>query len=293
MLINIYLGNHTAYDFLRMQDILAPIAAGLVEAGHSVKYDLKRFAPAPAINLLVEFFQPAFVQELRAFKQASGERLRFGILGTEDMEDASVMANPKQPWRRANFEALLPLADFAWTLLPNLDWYGRFLPEDRIGFLRYGHCRSLREPAPVAAKDIDCLLYGTSGPYRQRVVDALRARGRTVFVSECALPDYLRRDAVGRSRLILDLRRNEGVRFCSPSRICYGLHSGTAVVSERFDGSALGELYAYCQSPEPAAFVDCVDALLNGDTDALAAEALERFAARTSMRANLQALMPR
>jgi hypothetical protein len=88
-------------------------------------------------------------------------------------------------------------------------------------------------------------------------------------------------------------RGTTAFRQFAEGRICYGLHSGTAVVSERFDGSALGELYAYCQSPEPAAFVDCVDALLNGDTDALAAEALERFAARTSMRANLQALMPR
>jgi hypothetical protein len=291
MLINIYLGNHTAYDFLRMQDILAPIAAGLVEAGHSVKYDLKRFSPAPAVNLLIEFFQPAFTQELLDFKRAAGQRLRFGILGTEDMEDASVMANPKQPWRRANFETLLPLADFVWTLLPNRDWYTGFLPAERVGFLRYGHCAALREPPPVAPKDIDCLLYGSSGPYRERVTDALKARGRSVFISECALPDYLRRDAAGRSRLILDLRRNEGVRFCSPSRICYGLHSGTAVVAEGFDTSALSELYAFCQSPEPAIFVEHVDALLEQDTDRVAAEALERFAALTSMRANLETIM--
>ncbi|OAN55385.1 hypothetical protein [Magnetospirillum moscoviense] len=291
MLINIFLGNHTAYDFLRMQDILAPIAAGLVEAGHSVKYDLKKLAPAPAVNLLVEFFQPAFTEELTAFKAAHGDRLRLGILGTEDMEDASVMANPKQPWRRANFERILPLADFVWTLLPNTDWYQTRVPGGRAKFLAYGHCASLREPAPVAPKDKDCLLYGTSGPYRERIIEQLRARGRSVFVSECALPDYLRRDHVGRARLILDIRRNEGVRYCSPSRICYGLHSGTAVVAERFDESRLGELYRYCEAPAPADFVDHVDQLLKGDTDKLAADALTRFAAETSMRANLEAAL--
>ncbi len=291
MLINIFLGNHTAYDFLRMQDILAPIAAGLVEAGHAVKYDLKKLAPAPAVNLLVEFFQPTFTEELLAFKAAHGERLRFGILGTEDMEDASVMDNPKQPWRRANFERILPLADFVWTLLPNTDWYDSHVSAGHARFLAYGHCAGLREPAPVAPKDIDCLLYGTSGPYREGVIAQLRGRGRSVFVSECALPDYLRRDHVGRARLILDLRRNEGVRFCSPSRICYGLHSGTAVVAERFDTSLLGELYRYCQAPAPDRFVDHVDHLLKGDTDALAADALARFAAETSMRANLDGVM--
>ena len=291
MLFNIYLGNHTAYDFLRMQDILAPIAAGLAEAGHDVKFDLQRFVPAPAVNLVVEFFKPDFLDQLTAFKKASGSKLVLGILGTEDMDDASVMANPKQPWRRANFETALRMADFAWTLLPNTDWYSGRVGTGRAGFLRYGHSASLREKPATAPKDIDCLVYGTSGPYRQKIIDQLRARGRTVFVSECALPDYLRHDVVSRSRLILDIRRNEGVRYCSPSRICYGLHSGTAVVAERFDGSELGSLYRYCQAAEPAEFVDRIDQLLAGDTDQLANEALERFAAQTSMRRNMEEMV--
>lgn len=292
MLFNIYLGNHSPYDFLRMQDILEPIAQGLALGGHQVRFDLRKLVPAPGINLLLEFFKDEFTAQLVAFKQVKGDDFRFGIISTEDLADDSVMATLHQPWRKGNFLKVLPLADFVWTLLPNQADLARYRPAESVVFLRYGFAPGLVERPALAPKDLDVLIYGTSNPYRNRLIAALEARGLSVFLTECALPDYLRRDFAGRARLILDARRNEMVRYCSPSRIAYGLHSNTLVVAEDFDASPLGYLYAYTHRAPPGRLVEtCAEIIARGGLGAEAAGNQARFKAETSMQANIEAAL--
>lgn len=284
---NIYLGNHGPYDFLRFQDVVRPIGAALIEAGHQVRYDRQRLLRAPAVNLILEFFDDAFLKNLMVLKDSWGEGLIFGIIATEDLDDASVMANPRTPFRKRNFLKAVAAANFVWTLLPNAESLGA-----HAGFLRYGHCPALVEPPGTGPKDLDCLLYGSLNPYRQRILEALSRHGLSIEVTDCVLPDYVRHDLVSRSRVILDLRRNEGVRYCSPSRICYGLHTDALVVAERCDTSALASLYAYTQSAPPGQVVDRVLALFAEDSIAdHARDAHRRFGAETSMRANVEELL--
>jgi hypothetical protein len=82
------------------------------------------------------------------------------------------------------------------------------------------------------------------------------------------------------------------VRFTSPSRICAALQMGSTVVSETFDTSRLGALYAYTQA---CAFKDIEErcAALARDPNCLqlGIQARERFRREVSMAAKLRQAM--
>src|SRR5262249_16348040 len=126
VIFNFFLGNHHIYTLNSLADLLSPIVAGLEENGHHVIAFGTGLREAPVINVLMEFFQgDEFTRRLLAMKRDNGDRFRFGILCTEDIDDELVMNPTLNPGRRGNLMRVLPEADFVWTLLPQLDIYER------------------------------------------------------------------------------------------------------------------------------------------------------------------------
>jgi hypothetical protein len=105
-------------------------------------------------------------------------------------------------------------------------------------------------------------------------------------------PGFISDDLIRRAKLVLDMRRGPDVRFLSPTRIVKALHSGTLVVSERFDTSEISNLYAYTLACAYDGMSQCaVEAVRSGQAVTLGLEALARFRAETSMARNVAAAL--
>lgn len=290
MIFNFFLGNHHANALNSLGDLLQPIYDGLIEAGHHVIGFATGLRPAPAVNVLVEWFEnDPFADELLRAKATQGDAFIFGVLCTEDLADELVMDPTKYPRRLANLKRVLPVADFVWTLLPQQDLLAGLCGPEKLALVEYGFCETCVERNMVTAparRDVDAVLYGNESPYRLHVVDGLKRHGLTCFVSyREAWPNFMMDDIIRRSKVLIDMRRGPNVRFLSPTRIVKGLHSGTAVVSERFDTSVLASLYGYTEAAPYDAMVDaCVRLIRSGTYIERGRAAQARFREKTSMR---------
>jgi hypothetical protein len=293
MLFNFFLANHLSGGLKGMPDLVQPIFHGLVEAGHEVIGFGLGLQGAPAVNVLVEFFpDDAFSDNLLRLKAQSGDKFVFGILCTEDIEDALVMQQPEFPRRRANLERLLPAADFVWTLLPQVAAYEALAGRGKVALLEYGFSERFLNHHLLAdprLRDVDVLMYGNETPHRAAVIGELRRRGFNCLASDRqVLPEFITSDILRRSKIVLDVRRGAGVRFPSPTRICKAVHSGALVVAEDLGASPIANLYRYAVPCPYAELADrCASIIGSGQYADQGMAALTRFRAETSMRANI------
>lgn len=297
MIFNFFLGNHRALGLRGLPDLLEPIFHGLREAGHHVMAYGLGLRPAPAVNVLVEFFpDDEFADGLIKMKRDVGDRMCFGVLCTEDIEDRLVMEQPEFPRRRANLERILAVADFVWTLLPIVPAYEALAGKDKVALLRYGFSERYLSPRLVtdpALRDVDAIMYGNLTPYRQVVTDGLQGRSLTCFRSDRqAFPSFVTADLIRRSKVLLDVRRGPEVRFPSPTRIVRGLHHGALVLAEDLGPSPISDLYTYAVPCAYEAMADrCADIIRAGTYAELGLAALQRFRLATSMRDNIVAAL--
>jgi hypothetical protein len=288
MIFNFFLANQGADKLNSLADLLQPIYEGLMEAGHHVIGFATAMAPAPAANVLLEGFEnDGFAEELLRAKAERGDALTFGVLCTEDLADPAC-----DPRRLANLRRILPVADFIWTLLPQQEVLHALGAPGYVALVEYGFCEPCVERDIVrtaARRDVDAVLYGNESPYRLRIVEGLKGHGLSCFVSHREMwPNFMTDDLIRRAKVLIDVRRAPNARFLSPTRIVKGLHSATAIVSERFDTSAISNLYAYT---EPCAHDEMVEACVRLIRSGMYVErglaAQARFKAETSMRDNM------
>lgn len=284
------LTNHYPYGVYKIEDHIKLIGGGLADLGHKVTYGFDDdVVPWPGINLLVEFFNfSPMVDQVIGLKTSSA-RYVFGLICPEDVQDAMVMDDPNFPDRRPSLERLMPHLDFVWAVVP-CDYSGAPGAE-KVRFLEYGYVPSLRR-ADVLTRNIDVLFYGFVGPRRGPLFNALVERGLKVSMTTGILPGYFKYELLDRARVVVDVRRAETVRFLSPARQCTVLHSGAAIVAEKFDESPLSKLYAYGAAVPFNEVLNMCTALARAKECAeIGRVARDSFARETSMAANLRRVM--
>lgn len=287
------LANHYFGGLYLIEDIVAPVVWGLRSRGHRVTMGFLPDLPLrPSVVVLLEFFnKDDIVDSFLQWRSDQADQKCIGLICTEDIHDKLVMEKPEHPGRQRNLLRVLPQCDFVWPIVPSE--YDRYVPAERLAFLDFGYVEALRRDGlPARDRDIDVLLYGSMNERRRRVLDELTARGLKVAATRGLLPDYMRDDLIGRAKVVLDLRRSDDVKFTSPTRICTALQMGATLVSEKFDTSRLGALYAYTQACAMDEIVErCCDLVRAPDCIELGLEARERFSRETSMAGNLDQAM--
>lgn len=283
------LANHYYGGLYMIDDIVSPVVAGLRAQGHRVTMDFLPDLPTwPSVIVLLEFFyQDHIVDPFLQWKTAPDARKCLGLICTEDIHDKLVMEHPDHIGRDRNLLRVLPHCDFVWPMVPSD--YAKHVSPERLAFLDFGYVEALRRDGlPPRQRDIDVLLYGSVNDRRRSVLEKLKARGLTVAATRGMLPDYMRDSLIARSRLVLDMRRGDDVKFASPTRICAALQMGATIVSEKFDTGRLDFLYAYTHA---APFEDLVETAAkiarHPDCIELGLDARERFSRETSMVRNL------
>ncbi len=292
MIFNFVMLNQPAPALKTLADVLQPVFRGLEAGGHHVVGYGLDMQPAPAINVLIEFFPDnAFTDtflRLRGF--------RFGIFCPTEIMDDAAMQTAQYPRRRDNLLRLLKTAQFAWTPLPQVEVLARHCPSDRVHRIDYGYAERELSRLPIleaAHRDIDVLIYGRETPYRAAIVDDLRGRGLHCIASRAGmtLPGYLAGDLIHRAKLVLDVRHDAGRGHTSPVSVARALHCGTAVVSERSADAA--PIFRYVERVETAGLAArCEDMVRSGGFVEIGRAAQARFRAETSMRDNMAALVP-
>lgn len=287
------LANHYFAGLYRIDDIVSPMLWGLRALGHRVTTGILPNLPAwPSAVILLEYFdRDGAIDEIVNWKRGAAGRACLGLVCTEDLNDALVMEDPKFPRRRKNLLQLLPYCDFVWTIIPG--GYEEHVAPERLSFIDYGYVEALRRDGwPAAKRDIDVLFYATINERRRKLYESLERQGLRVAATRGYLPDFVRFNLMSRSKIVLDVRRGDDVRFTSPSRIAAALQVGSTVVSEFFDTSRLGALYPYTEAVEFAAIEErCVALARAPDVVERGRAARERFKAETSMIENLRRAM--
>jgi hypothetical protein len=285
------LTNHYPYGCAKIEDALVLIAAGLSELGHRVSYGFDDdVLPWPAVNLLVESFgEDTVVDQVINLRGVAQSRYCFGLLCPWDINAPEIANDPNAPRRGANLERLLPHLDFVWALVPSE--FGGLVDPEQLHLLTLGYCAALQRDSALP-RDIDVLFWGDLDGRRQEIFLELNRRGLSVDTTLSLMPEYIRRDLLDRAKLVVDVRMTEAPRFLSPDRLVAGIHSGAAIVCERFDPSTLCSLYRYVAPGAAAELADlCVMLLQSGKARELGVKARDLFASETSMAGNLRRAM--
>lgn len=289
MHVHFQLDNHYFGGLYLIEDILMPIVYGLRSRGHRVTLNFLPDLPTwPSVVVLLEFFATDdIVDSFLNWVSDPSSRKCIGLICTEDIHDTLVMERPEHIGRDRNLLRVLPHCDFVWPIVPSD--YDQYVSNDRLAFLDFGYVDALRRDGlPPAERDIDVLLYGSVNDRRRAILDQLKASGLKVAATRGMLPDYMRDNLIARSKIVLDMRRGDDVKFTSPSRICTALQMGATLVSEKFDSSRLRWLYDYTQACPPEEIVErCVTLARSQDWLEFGLAARERFKRETSMAENL------
>lgn len=112
----------------------------------------------------------------------------------------------------------------------NVAAWRRFVPEARVLHVPLGHASTVPGIAPAAVEDIDVLFYGSQNERRQKVLQALEARGLRVHA---AYDVYgAERDAlIARAKVVLNLHFYES-RIFEVARVAWLIANRKAVVAE-------------------------------------------------------------
>lgn len=288
MQFNFVLTNHRPAALQGLDDVLRPLFAGLRAAGHRVTAPARQLQKRPVVNIVVEdFSDPAFAALIQRTRTEWADGLLLGVIcpfGPGGPETTAA--------RRDGLRAVLPLADFAWTLTPDVLPPG-LLPAGRVARLSYGYHESLVGPrliADAAARDIDVVAYGPESDRLTALIRGLEAVKLGAFILRPGvLPDYLVTDLLSRGKAVAVVGDSHTPPATLRPRIAKAICNGALVLAEpgSADDATAGALVECPLGDVPAR---CQASIANGDYAARGLQALERFKA-TPMRDALAAAL--
>lgn len=275
-----------------VQDTILLIAAGLEDCGHTVTLDdAQVLYGGKTINLLLEHFDRDTAESVVATKRTKGRDFPLGLVLTENLLDANVMAGPFVS-RRDNFRRVADVADFIWYFIPGTEAHDDIVDPSKCARFQVGHSHRFATVPVQKVRDIDFFLPGLTYPRRKPILEKLHERGYRVRSSDLATPAYIYRSLMGRAKAIIDIKRFDDTTNMSTVRVCNGASNGIAVVAEQFDVSELAEMYDYAVTADYENFVDvCIELVERGDPVAIGKANMERFIRERPLRPYVEQLL--
>lgn len=278
---NICLGTYPQHNLNPIGDLATFIRAALQECGCIVTMTVGELLP-DACNLFID----------NVYLDIQRERLErmqvpYGLILTEKL-------GPDGRWGEGlegenndfeTFRSVARRASFVWALLEESVEPCRRLVHPNTHYFPFGWLDSLQPRRLRTAAEIrfDFAITGQITARRVAVIEALRARGRSVVFPGQFVPEYLRDACLDGVRANLSIQKTEDHAIVSVARICQSLIRGVPVVLEHPLPDP-GEVAPFCFVVPPREFVDfCVD-LAGNFPEAAAQEMRRRFRERMPMR---------
>ena len=285
MLFNFVLAGAGTMRLMELEDTLSPVVWGLRGAGHSVIAFARQFAPAPAVNLIVNGGLPEEVGVILAHaREQAGADVCVGLLCPDDLTGTGALAEA----------ALLHAAEavrFVWICAPTAQFDG-ILAASRLALVRFGFHPALEGAKPVmeARRTVGAVLYGDDTPYRAALAERLsQTAPQSFFVRPGHFPDYIVTDLLSRAALVVVTRSSDTDGQAPPAaRIVKAICNSVEVVVEAGPGFE-APLAAYTTPwPYDEIASRCRAAMQAGGRAEAGARGLSRFRAETSMMQGLE-----
>ena len=275
-----------------VQDTLNLVGAGLEDCGCAFTIDDARVVyGGKTINLFLEHFDGDAADSLIQTKKTKGRDFPLGLIFTENLDDANVMAGPFA-WRTESFRRVAEIADFIWYFIPGTERHTGILDPAKCARFEAGYSKRFATVPVQAQRDIDFFLPGLTYPRRKPIVQRLHTLGYHVRTSDLTMPAYIYRSLMGRAKAIIDIKRFDDTTNMSTVRVVNGAANGIAVVAEDFDRSDLAQLYDYTLTADYDGFIDrCVQLVEREDPVAIGAELQAKFALERPLQPNVERLL--
>ncbi len=260
-LVNFFFGNHDGGGVEALRDHAVALQDALERLGHRVRMTVELPDPA-ALNILWAPFPDRRMWRLtRALRG-----LDYGIVVPQAFDGRRFLGEDSRPEHVANFRRLAEAARFVWAL--DADSVAHLAAAAGTATLRHlplGYSPALREAPPFDDREImwDAALLARPTPYREEILERLRAAGLQVY-SERGFPaPHIRRTNLPRARLLLALRRSRDWPSLNPVQTAFMLSNDYCVVSEACPQE--DSLASYTTVAESDAILERCQALLAGD----------------------------
>lgn len=288
MKFNLVYGNHS-FEGVHISDTLRLIKYALQSIGHTVV--LSSHIVAKENNILIENFTYDFIVVMEEMRKIEGTK--FILLATEyisDQERFNYFPNNtvdekshygydrlwEKRWK--TFCLAVKNSDAIWHLSESqvCSYQARF-KNTPVGYLPHAYLPELIKLPKVEPqhKDIDVLFTGTLTPYREIIINNLRAAGLEVVVGKINTPDHIREDWISRSKIALNLKQNANWLYPSNSRFFYHIMNNSYLITEQCDESC--DLDDYVEHVSSINLISKVKDALQQDTTHLAEENLKLF----------------
>lgn len=241
MRFSIHTGNHNNAGGIC--DTVMLMRNGLRDCGHVAS--ISHAIVPDAVNLVMEHF----VQEkhLQALIDGRARGARIVLIGTEPIVDGTFNGGiDASHWHYSNrdywklrfdaFKVAAGLADAVWVLAESMvESYQALFPWLPVRFLPHGWVSGFDtvRHRPAEEWDIDFFFSGSLTEHRRRILATLGEHHRILYLAPDA-PEYLRQDALSRTRVCLSLRLSERNEIPSVSRMHYHLQNRNFLLHERY-----------------------------------------------------------
>jgi hypothetical protein len=293
--------NHA--DLRHLEDYLVLLRMLVESAGHPVDYDYHLCVPH-FCHIVVDGFATRHADAMQEIKRYGSESI---IVATEyvtsdtfnDFPDAGYEEqhySDRAYWRSRfqNFRACARHARAIWCASSDpgqIALYQAVVEDVPVVPLPFPHFPAYPRVAHRLDKDIEVFFSGKVTPHRREIMSRV-GQGHVTFAAEGFVPDCVRRDAVARSKICLNLKQAPQWQFPSLMRYWYHLSNGSFLLGEQCPIRC--ELDSYVPSVAAEQLGDvCGELLRSGQGERLAAEAHERFAGEHPGKVAAQELMDR
>ena len=217
------------------ENLIRALAGALTDLNHSCTVQQNAFAPE-AINIVLG----SAIFAARYHELANRLRGRPYILyQLEPLDDTrGLLSEWPEYWE------LLKGAAAIWDYGPSSTAYLRNRGLRNLHHVPPGFHRSLDLFRSVPSPDIDVLFYGTLHPRRQRLIEALKARGLVTVDLQNAFSEVLQR-YIARAKVVLNIHAWEGLPPLETVRLSFLLANRVCVVSEQADHNPYGDGVAF------------------------------------------------
>jgi GR25 family glycosyltransferase involved in LPS biosynthesis len=216
-------------------DLIGALSASLSDLGHSCTIQRNDLA-AGAVNILVG--STIFGSHYLSLPATLGGK-PYIVYQLESLDDSHGLLS-----RWPDYWKVLQNAGAVWDYSPKGIEYLKAKGLSRVHHVPPGFHRSMVLERQARQPDIDVLFYGSPHPRRQRMIDALRARGLCVVNLDAAFGEERNRDIL-RSRIVLNMHAWDDLNSLETVRLSFLLANRAFVISEAADHNPYGDGVVY------------------------------------------------
>jgi hypothetical protein len=241
MRFSIHSGNHNNSGGIA--DTVLLLRNGLRDCGHVAS--ISHGIPPGQVNVVMEHFTEE--KHLQALIDGRAKGARYVLVGTEPIVGGTFNGGiDDSHWHYSNraywklrfdaFKVAAGLAEAIWVLAESmLPAYQALFPNLPVRFVPHGWVSDFDtvRHRPADECDIDFFFSGSLTGHRRRILGELGQRHRVVCL-EPGAPEYLRQDALARTKVCLSLRLSERNEIPSVSRMHYHLQNRNFLLHERY-----------------------------------------------------------